>query len=150
MSDKNRYTIFSAISYLLMVLMFLPFVFVHVYRRKTGLKFQYDSLVMVGGVVISLFLIWVAAKLLKVDNTFIRKNTVKPDWVNFLLSFIRIFSLSYANTISDETALYARLGTMDKNAAVQKIYTIWTVVFAVVLISGFIEERHNKKRETVG
>ena len=148
MRNKTKYTIFTVISYLLMVFMFFPFVFVHIYRRKTGLKFQYDILVMVGGILTSLFLIWVASKLLGVNHAFTYKNTVKPNWVNFLLSFIRIFALSIANTTSDSTALYARLGTMDKNTAIQKIYLIWSIVFAIVLISGVIEEKYNKKRET--
>ena len=36
---------------------------------------------------------------------------------------------------------------MDKGAAVQKIYIVWIIAFAVVLISAFIEEKYNKKRE---
>ena len=147
MSYKTKYTVFTVISYLLMAFMFFPFVFVHIYRRKTGLKFPYAFLVMVGGILTSLFLIWVASKLLGVNNAFTRKNTVKLNWVNYTLSFIRIFSFSYANTTSEYTARNARLGTMDKGAAVQKIYIVWIIAFAVVLISAFIEEKYNKKRE---
>ena len=125
--------------------MFVPFVYVHIYQRKNGVKFKYDFALMIGAVLICILLMWAVGKLLGVDALF-RKGTLKPNWVNFVFNFIRIFSLCYANTTSDYTAKYARLGHIDKNRAIQKIYTLWIVALAVIFISALFEEIYNKKR----
>ena len=101
---------------------------------------------MIGSVLICVFLMWVAGKLLGMD-TFVNKSTLKPNWVNFGLQFIRIFAFSYANTTSEYTATYARCNIIDKNQAIQKIYTLWIIAIAVVLIFTLAEMRYNKKRE---
>ena len=92
-----------------------------------------------------MYIMWAVGKLLGVDALF-RKGTLKPNWVNFVFNSIRIFSLCYANTTSDYTAKYARLGHIDKNRAIQKIYTLWIVALAVIFISALFEEIYNKKR----
>ncbi len=146
MDSKVKKIIFYVIEYLLIMCMFVPFVYVHIYLRKNGVKVKYDVAIMIGGVLLCVFLMWAVAKLLDIDAPS-RKGTLKPTRVNFVLSFIRIFSLCYVNTTSDYTATYARLGTMDKNRAIQKIYTLWIVALIVIFISVLFEEIYNKKRE---
>lgn len=146
MDSKVKKIIFYVIEYLLIMCMFVPFVYIHIYLRKNGVKFKYDVALMIGGVLICIFLMWAVSKLLGVDTLF-RKGTLKPNWVNSVFNFIRIFSLCYVNTTSDYTATYARLGHIDKNRAIQKIYTLWIVALAVIFISALFEEIYNKKRE---
>ena len=145
MNTKVKKIIYYVIEYLLIMCMFVPFVYVHIYQRKNGVKFKYDFALMIGAVLICILLMWAVGKLLGVDALF-RKDTLKPNWVNFVFNFIRIFSLCYANTTSDYTAKYARLGHIDKNRAIQKIYTLWIVALAVIFISALFEEIYNKKR----
>ena len=145
MNTKVKKIIYYVIEYLLIICMFLPFIYIHTYLRKNGVKFKYDVAMMIGGVLICILLMWAVGKLLGVDALF-RKGTLKPNWVNFVFNFIRIFSLCYANTTSDYTAKYARLGHIDKNRAIQKIYTLWIVALAVIFISALFEEIYNKKR----
>ena len=145
MNSKVKKIIYYVIEYLLILCMFLPFIYIHTYLRKNGVKFKYDVAMMIGGVLICILLMWAVGKLLGVDALF-RKGTLKPNWVNFVFNFIRIFSLCYANTTSDYTAKNARLGIVDKNRAIQKIYTLWIVALAVIVISALFEEIYNKKR----
>ena len=145
MNSKVKKIIYYVIEYLLIICMFLPFIYIHTYLRKNGVKFKYDVAMMIGGVLICIFLMWAAGKLLGVDALF-RKGTLKPTWVNFVFNSIRIFSLCYVNTTSEYTATYARLGHIDKNRAIQKIYTLWIVALAVIFISALFEEIYNKKR----
>ena len=114
--------------------------------RKNGVKVKYDVAIIIGGVLLCVFLMWAVGKLLGVDALF-GKGTLKPNWVNYLLIFVRCSSLSYAHSTSDYTATYARLGHIDKNRAIQKIYTLWIVALAVIFISALFEEIYNKKRE---
>ena len=146
-TDKNnsKHIIFTTVEYLLILCMFVPFVYSHIYLRKNGIRFKYDVVLMISTVLICLFLIWVTGKMLDI-SAFTRKNILKPNWVNYLFMFVRTFILSYVNTTSDYTAMYARLGTIDKNQAVQKIYFLWIMAVAVIFISAFFEESYNKKR----
>ena len=146
MNSKVKKIIYYVIEYLLIICMFLPFVYIHIYLRKNGVKVKHDVAIMIGGVLLCVFLMWAVGKLLGVDALF-RKGTLKPNRVNFVFNFIRIFSLCYVNTTSDYTATYARLGHIDKNRAIQKIYTLWIVALIVIFISALFEEIYNKKRE---
>lgn len=146
-TDKNnsRHRFFTTVEYLLTLCMFVPFVYSHIYLRKNGIRFKYTVVLVISTILICLFLMWVTGKMLDI-SAFTRKNTLKPNWVNYLFMFVRIFILSYANTTSDYTATYARLGTIDKYQAVQKIYFLWIIAGAVFFISAFFEESYNKKR----
>ena len=146
MDSKIKKILFYVIEYLLIICMFLPFIYIHIYLRKNGVRFKYATASMIGGVLLCVFLMWAVAKLLDIDAPF-KKGTLKATWVNFVLSFVRIFSLCYVNTTSDYTATYARLGHIDKNRAIQKIYTLWIVALIVIFISALFEEIYNKKRE---
>ena len=146
MNNKTKHIIFNVISYLLIRCMFVPFIYTHIYLRKNGVEFKHPVVLMIGSVLIFLFLICAIGKLMGI-NALTRNNPLKPNWVNFLLSFVRIVSITYANTTSDYTATYARLGTLDQNRAIQKIYTLWVVAIIVIFASGLIEEIYNKKRE---
>ena len=146
MDNKVKKIIFHIIEFILIICMIAPFICIHIYTRQNGVKFKYRTLTMIGSVLICVFLMWVAGKLLGMD-TFVNKSTLKPNWVNFGLQFIRIFAFSYANTTSEYTATYARCNIIDKNQAIQKIYTLWIIAIAVVLIFTLAEMRYNKKRE---
>ena len=146
MNSKVKKIIFYVIEYLLIICMFLPFIYINIYLRKNGVKVKYDVAIMIGGVLLCVFLMWAVGKLLGEDALF-GKGTLKPNWVNYLLIFVRCSSLSYAHSSSDYTATYARLGHIDKNRAIQKIYTLWIVALIVIFISALFEEIYNKKRE---
>ena len=147
MDNKVKYTIHQIITYILIPCMFVPIAQLDVYTRKTGKHFKYDILVIIATVLLCIFLIWLSAKLLGVNNSFVRKDKSKPNWINHIFTFFRVLIMNYAFTKSRYTALYALTET-DKNPAVQKIYTIYVIAVVIIMLSALVEEIYNKKRET--
>ena len=147
MDNKVKYTIHQIITYILIPCMFVPMAQLDVYTRKTGKYFKYNILVIIATVLLGIFLIWLSAKLLGVNNSFVRKDKSKPNWINSIFTFFRVLIMNYAFTKSRYTALYA-LNETDKNPAVQKIYTIYVIAVVIIMLSALVEEIYNKKRET--